>query len=196
MERFMKNENILYVNRVILGKMIDLSKEIFPIDIDALNRLPFDFVLRASAETDESKKQLIPYVLLRNAEGKILSYRRCGSEKRLSQMVSVGIGGHVNDGDLKSSLYETLVSGVCREIKEEIGIDVEPAQLKLLGLINEEQTEVGHVHTGVVFMLLVKGDELDFDSEIGSPEWIVPETLDFEKAELWSSLALKLYLGR
>lgn len=191
----MKNENILYINRADLEKWFDLSSEIFSVDIDTLNRLPFDFVLRASAEMDSSKKQLIPYVLVQNAENKILSYRRCGSEKRLSQKVSVGIGGHVNDGDLKMNLYETLVCGVCREIKEEIGIDVDSPQLKLLGLINEERTDVGHVHTGVVFTLAVN-DEMDFDSEIGSPEWIVPGTLDSEKAELWSSLALNLYLGR
>ena len=188
----MKNENVLYAARADLEKFFDLTKDVFPLSVTVLNQISFSFVPRADAENDPGKKQLIPYVLVQNTEGKFLSYRRCGSEKRLAKKLSLGIGGHVNDGDLKNSLYSTLVAGVCREIKEEIGIDAVPEQLKLLGLINEEITEVGHVHTGVVFSLLVDESALVFDAEIGSPQWIDPNTLDKTSAELWSFLALKL----
>ena len=188
----MKNENIVYVCRSDLENFLDLTKEFFPLSVATLNKFPYHFVPRVEAENDSTKKQLIPYVLVQNTEGKFLSYRRCGSEKRLAKKLSLGIGGHVNDGDLKNSLYSTLVAGVCREIKEEIGIDAVPEQLNLLGLINEEITEVGHVHTGVVFSLLVDESALVFDAEIGSPQWIDPYTLDKTSAELWSFLALKL----
>lgn len=188
----MKNENILYVNRADLERSLDLSGQYMALGKRTLDSLPYHFVPRAEAETDPTKKQLIPYVLVCNAEGKVLSYRRCGSEKRLAQKLSLGIGGHVNDGDKKDSLYNTLVAGVCREIKEEIGIDVAPEQLKMLGLINEEVSEVGHVHTGIVFTLAIDAGKLAFDTEIGSPEWIEPKELDEDAAELWSALAIKL----
>lgn len=188
----MKNENILYADRDELGKLVDLSKQWTVFDKETLNRLPPLFAARISAENDPTKKQLIPYVLVQNTEGKLLSYRRCGSEKRLAQKLSLGIGGHVNDGDLKESLYDTLVTGACREIKEEIGFEVAPGQLKLHGLINEEISDVGHVHTGIVFTLSVDPNKLSFDTEIGTPEWIAPQDLNEDAAELWSSLALKL----
>lgn len=188
----MKNENVLYAARADLEKFFDLTRDVFSLSVAVLNQIPFSFVPRADAENDPTKKQLIPYVLVQNAEGRLLSYRRCGSEKRLAQKLSLGIGGHVNDGDLKDSLYGTMVAGVCREIKEEIGIDAVPEQLKLRGLINEEITEVGHVHTGVVFTLAIDASSVSFDTEIGSPQWIEPKELDETSAELWSALALKL----
>lgn len=188
----MKNENIVYVNRSDLEYFFDLTKEIFSLSVATLNKFPYHFVPRAEAENDSTKKQLIPYVIVQNTEGKLLSYRRCGSEKRLAQKLSLGIGGHVNDGDLKKSLYDTLVTGACREIKEEIGFDVAPEQLQMRGLINEEISDVGHVHTGIVFTLSVDTNKLSFDTEIGAPEWIAPQDLNEDAAELWSSLALKL----
>ena len=117
----MKNENILFVNRADLEGCLDLSRQYMALDKGTLDSLPYHFIPRADAENDPGKKQLIPYVLVQNTEGKFLSYRRCGSEKRLAKKLSLGIGGHVNDADLKNSLYSTLVAGVCREIKEEIG---------------------------------------------------------------------------
>jgi len=195
-EPFMKNENILYIVRSDLQQIVDLSKEWLPLCEQELGRFPFAFAPRAVAETDSQKKQLIPYVLVKNAKGELLSYRRQGSEKRLAQKYSLGIGGHVNDGDLRATLLQTLLAGACREMKEEIGADVVPSQLKMIGLINEERTDVGHSHTGIVFVYAADATNLKYDDELGSPEWVLPEMFDFEKAELWSSLALNLYLGR
>lgn len=188
----MKNENVLFIERKILESAVDLSQEVIPMSESLLNSFSYGFVPRASAETDATKKQLIPYVLLLDSEGRVLVYRRNGSEKRLSQKFSAGIGGHVNDGDDSGNLLDTLLKGACREIQEEICLTVLPKQLKMIGMINEEVTEVGHSHTGVVFSLDVDGKCMNFDKEIAEPEWLNPKDVPFENAELWTALAIKL----
>lgn len=188
----MKNENVLFIERTILESAVDLSQEMIPMSESLLNSLSYGFVPRAAAETDATKKQLIPYVLLLDSEGRVLVYRRNGSEKRLSQKFSAGIGGHVNDGDDSGNLLDTLLKGACREIQEEICLTVLPKQLKMIGMINEEVSEVGLSHTGVVFSLDVDGKCLNFDKEIAEPEWLNPKDVPFENAELWTTLAIKL----
>jgi hypothetical protein len=55
---------------------------------------------RSAAECDPSFKQLIPYVVVKRSDtGTIACYRRRGSEDRLHGLWSVGIGGHVDEGD-------------------------------------------------------------------------------------------------
>lgn len=111
---------------------------------------------------------------------------------KLSNMYSVGIGGHVNDCDRGGDLYHILLNGLKREFKEEVGVSLTDGQIKLLGMINEEQTEVGHCHTGVVFHVICDGLQMNFDAEIGNPQWMDPNRDDIGKFELWSKLALTL----
>ncbi|WP_129409973.1 hypothetical protein [Marinitoga lauensis] len=53
------------------------------------------FIDRELAETDESKKQIIPYVVIKNENNEILVVQRTKNqtEKRLHNLYSVGIGG-------------------------------------------------------------------------------------------------------
>ena len=69
----------------------------------ALEGIPFYWLPRSSAEMDPIYKQLIPYALLQTADGLHTGcYRRKGSEKRLHDFWSVGIGGHVNQNDRRN----------------------------------------------------------------------------------------------
>jgi predicted NUDIX family phosphoesterase len=131
-------------------------------------------------------------VLVFDGEGKVLHYQRCGSEKRLSGLYSAGIGGHVNDADAGTSVYDIVVSGLKREMREELGIKITEAQLQFLGMINEEHSDVGHCHIGVVFKVMLENEQLCFEKEIGSPQWQYPHMLDLSCFELWSALAIKL----
>src|SRR5688500_10825301 len=65
-----------------------------------LDPAAYSFRPRREVETDPSFKQLIPYVVLRYG-GELFHYRRGGSgtEKRLAALRSVGIGGHISEGD-------------------------------------------------------------------------------------------------
>ncbi|HEY1067469.1 MAG TPA: phosphoesterase [Pirellulales bacterium] len=107
---------------------------------------------RDEVEEDPRFKQLIPYVILR-CEGKIFTYRRGGGqgEKRLRKLKSVGVGGHISLDDhladaAPSQWYDR---GLRRELEEEVAVD-SPYTEKCVGLINDDQTEVGRVHLGVV----------------------------------------------
>ena len=128
----MKNENILCIPTHMLRASFELDEESWVCTIDELNSLPYTYVPRPQAEKDNSYKQVIPYVLVFDSESKVLHYQRCGSEKRLSGLYSAGIGGHVNDKDTGSSIFDIVVTGLKREMFEELGVDIAETQLQFL----------------------------------------------------------------
>jgi len=188
----MKNEHVLCVLRSELVKHFDLKAEHWKIQISQFDDIPFSFIPRNEAEHDISHKQLIPYTLVLNEFNQVLTYQRRGSEKRLAGLNSAGIGGHVNEDDKTDNLYGSLINGLKRELNEEIGIAANPDQFRLLGMINEEKTEVGHSHTGVVFCLHVNHNELIMNEEVGIYKWMNLEEIQDNKFEFWSLLSLGL----
>lgn len=110
---------------------------------------------RSEAETDPSFKQIIPYVVITDGD-RILHYVRGkkSGEQRLVAKGSIGIGGHINDED--HSLFavgeQAFRDAVAREVGEELIIDGE-FDAKPVGLINDDSTEVGKVHFGIVHVL-------------------------------------------
>ena len=112
------------------------------------------FMRRGDAELDPNFKQLIPYVVFTcEQDGKrlVFAYRRGKGqgEARLRSKWSVGIGGHVNDGDLGDA-ENAFDAGTKREIAEEVSLDANIASFARVGLVNDDSTEVGSVHLGVV----------------------------------------------
>ena len=114
---------------------------------------------RGEMELDASFKQLIPYVVFRHtepgAEPTILNYRRGGGsgEARLRAKRSVGVGGHIStiDAQAAGGSSEVYREGLRRELAEEVSID-SPYRESCIGLINDDHTEVGRVHLGVVHL--------------------------------------------
>lgn len=191
----MKNENIICVSVADMKANFDMTKTSWAIDIDKLNSLPHQFLFRPDVEKDFTQKQLIPYAIVVNNEGKVLCYQRAGSEKRLSGIWSAGIGGHVNDTDKSDTVFQTLKNGLIREFEEEIGLKLTDDMMQVCGMINEEETEVGYCHTGVVFRINLDTTDFTFDTEISNPTWLSAEEMDFSNFELWSGLAIKLVLS-
>lgn len=110
---------------------------------------------RGDMEEDNSYKQLIGYAVIKDCNTKeILVYKRLvgGGEARLHGKASVGIGGHMNEVEGKT-IYEMLKINAARELFEEVGVSEEYAlkNLHFIGLINDDKTEVGQVHIGVVY---------------------------------------------
>ena len=110
---------------------------------------------RGDMEEDPNYKQLIGYVLLKDeVTGEVLVYKRLvgGGEARLHGKASVGIGGHMNEVEGKT-IFEMLKINAARELNEEVGVSEEDAlnNLHFIGLINDDKTEVGQVHVGVVY---------------------------------------------
>lgn len=121
-----------------------INKNLFPIK-------------RSVAETDTSLKQPIMYVLFSSSkalgcgccsERVYLTTERLKGDKRLTGMISLGIGGHINEGeDIYSSMY--------REIEEEVGVTSDwlnenNITYSILGVINSNRSSVDKVHVGIV----------------------------------------------
>jgi predicted NUDIX family phosphoesterase len=115
------------------------------------------FMPRAEVEDDPSYQQIIPYVVFRHRLHYLLTRRlKASSEKRLRQQYSMGIGGHINPGDLDHG--DPIYDGLKREWEEEVEY-AGSFEARLLGLINDDSAPVSKVHLGVVF--LVDGDRPD-----------------------------------
>jgi predicted NUDIX family phosphoesterase len=104
---------------------------------------------RSAMEGDPAWKQVIPYPVLRDGEDWFLMRRTsAGSDPRLHDRYSIGVGGHVNpedgalDGDLEPALR--------REWHEELVVDFVPT-FRFVGLLNDDSTPVGEVHLGLVY---------------------------------------------
>lgn len=101
---------------------------------------------RDEAEVDPSRKQIIPYLVLRDGDATFLMRRsHAGADARLHDRFSIGIGGHLDPGDAGP------LAGLEREWKEEIEADFVPA-FSTIGLLNDDTTAVGAVHLGLVYM--------------------------------------------
>jgi len=149
---------------------------------------------RSEAELDRRYKQLIPYVLI-ICNGKILRYRRGkgGGEKRLHGFYSVGVGGHISEED--NGLFAEAVGyhdSMRRELMEEVAI--EGAKDVAVALINDDSSDVGYVHFGVVHVLEVSNEDVAGNrSGILAPEFvpIADATRDLSEYESWSKFCLE-----
>jgi len=101
---------------------------------------------RVTMELDPGFKQIIPYLVLRDGDEYFLMRRtRAGGDARLHDRWSIGVGGHLNPGD------DDLAGGLRREWREELVADFEPS-FTPFALLNDDTTEVGAVHLGVVVL--------------------------------------------
>src|SRR5690606_35980272 len=115
---------------------------------------------RDQMERDPSFKQLIPYVVFRHrdAGGRVSLFRylrgKGQGESRLHAKVSIGVGGHIcsMDGADATLAYD---EGMRRELREEVDIGT-PYSVRCLGLINDDLTDVGRVHLGIVHLVDVE----------------------------------------
>lgn len=154
---------------------------------------------RPEMEEDAKFKQLIPYVIFRYRDElgnvSIYQYSRGGGsgEKRLVAKKSVGIGGHISQEDGASVDADPYHDGMARELEEEVIIDT-PHEIKLVGLINDDETEVGKVHLGIVHICdvalpNVRSNEDEIEGNGFQP---VAELLnDLDGFETWSAICLK-----
>ena len=109
------------------------------------------FAPRPEVEVRRSWKQVIPYLVLRDRGRYFLMQRtRSGGDGRLHDRWSIGVGGHLNPGD------RDLPGGLRREWTEELIADFVP-EFRLVGLLNDDTTDVGGVHLGAVYVAEAAG---------------------------------------
>ncbi len=190
-------ERVLCFERKLLDELgvfqgLSLEVEKYLPVVTSSSRLVY--LNRSDAEHDKRYKQLIPYVLL-IGQGKILRYRRGrgGQETRLHGLYSVGIGGHISEED--HGLFSNDLGyrdGMRRELMEEVAI--EEVKEAAVAVINDDSTEVGCVHFGVVHLMHVANETVvGRRSGIVGPEFIpISEAVKDPSAyESWSRFCLE-----
>ena len=154
---------------------------------------------RGIVEIKPEFKQPIAYcIILNNKTGKVFAYQRsvkdgAYEEKRLRGKWSWGIGGHIDKIDVENG--NPIEASMLREIDEEIAISSFDSP-KVLGYINDDETEVGQVHFGVLYLIETENIVKPKDAEIAFGEFKTLEELqdicDDEdvSVESWSKIAL------
>ena len=157
------------------------------------------FLPRHLAEQDPSHKQLIPYVIFRHLDSQgrdlVFQYTRGKGqgEGRLHSKRSVGIGGHISQDDVSEQSIHPYHDGMRRELEEEVSIET-PYTEHCVGLINDDETDVGRVHLGVVHVFDVERPQIEpRESDIADSGFKpVAELLaDLSGFETWSQICLR-----
>lgn len=152
---------------------------------------------RSEMEEDPSFKQLIPYVIFRHTNDagvvSVFQYRRGKGqgEARLHAKRSIGVGGHISAED--NAAEDVYRTGMLRELEEEVSIDT-AFQESSVGLINDDETEVGKVHLGVVHIFDCETPEVSSrETDIADAGFLPVEDLlrDIDQFETWSQISLK-----
>ena len=165
---------------------------------------------RSEVEQDPSYKQLIPYVILRSRDDQgrdvVFQYTRGKGqgESRLHSKKSVGIGGHISavdhsDESGTDAANAAYAEGMRRELAEEVVID-SPYTEQCVGLINDDSTEVGSVHLGVVHIFNLDHPAVrPLETDIAEAEFQPIEAImaEIDRYESWSQICLRaLFEGR
>jgi len=182
------NENVLVIRRELfdqLGAFHGLNFEPQKYLDTFLSRGNNFFLPRGEAEINPAYKQIIPYALIA-FQNKVAYYVRGkkAGEQRLVAKGSIGIGGHMNEEkdellwnyQLDEQAYR---AGVEREVNEEIKIDA-PFEDRIVALLNDDTTEVGSVHLGVVHVFKLA------EPKVEKREAMITGLTFLAKDELWA----------
>jgi predicted NUDIX family phosphoesterase len=164
-----------------------------------------EFMRRGEAEVDETYRQPIPYVILYNSNlKKYFAFQRASDitkahEQRLHGKWSFGVGGHVDLQDSESVKVNVLHDAMMRELVEEVdlvGDTHSNVEFETLGFINEEESEVGRVHVGVLVLAKTNATQVrPKASEVAQGGWYSLEELgelcSGSNVEGWSHYSLE-----
>ena len=164
---------------------------------------------RGQAELDPELKQLIAYVIFTHTDVdgvvQVFHYVRGGGggESRLHRKRSVGIGGHISTLDAatadgtrhggNTNGMEIYESGLARELSEEVRIGTEILNRRIVGLINDDESEVGRVHLGVVHRFECREPKVEpNETELVASGFVPVADLlaDPDGMETWSAICL------
>lgn len=197
----MKNELTLAIPTSKVWSIIDYQKKGV---IKALNASIMDDLLqygvfkpRNELEEDSSFKQIIPYAVI-CYENEVYMFRRLNkqTEVRLHNKCSLGVGGHMNPWGEKIDM-NYLHHELEREMNEEVKVfsDCQIENMRPVGFINDDLSDVGRVHLGVLYHINVSNKHIEInETEKMTGEWLAKTQLVnfYENMETWSQLYCKL----
>jgi predicted NUDIX family phosphoesterase len=150
------------------------------------------FLDRPTAEVSPQYKQIIPYVLIRHDDSYFLLQRtRKQTEARLHDMLSLGIGGHINPDT------PDLLGGLQKELDEELDVAGD-YEISFVGILNDDTTDVGRVHLGAVYVLDARDAAVEVrETEKMTGRWVPRAELTElrERMETWSQIVYDDYIA-
>jgi predicted NUDIX family phosphoesterase len=169
---------------------------------DALKRIVQNglFLRRSELEDDPSFKQIIPYAIISHKGSFYLFKRTSGQkEKRLQNLLSFGVGGHMNQGNSMEPEEPYLIDELKRELFEEVrlinGCLIE--DIEFIGFINDDTIPVGRVHIGLLYNIHVSSKEVYInETDKMMADWIDKSNLAeyYDEMETWSKIAFDFYI--
>lgn len=159
------------------------------------------FQPRSTVEGDPGFKQLIPYMIFSYADVdgtvRLFQYVRGKGmgESRLHSKRSVGVGGHISQEDLGnfSNGHDVYREGMLRELQEEVVLGSGYSE-KCVGLINDDETEVGRVHLGIVHCFQMDEPRVESNEPDLIESGFIPVTemlRDLSGFESWSAICIE-----
>lgn len=197
----MNTEQILAIPTENVWNILNYQEKgvIKALGVDIMDKLLLHGVFRPRniLEEDPSYKQIIPYAVICYGN-EVYMFRRLNkqTEARLHNKCSLGVGGHMNPyGDKINTDY--LHHELEREMHEEVklGEGCEIVDMKPVGFINDDLSEVGKVHLGVLYHITVSNNHIEInETEKMTGEWVTISDLAkyYSNMETWSQLYCKL----
>ena len=153
---------------------------------------------RPEMEKDPSFKQLIPYLIIEyilDGEPQLFCYVRGSGqgESRLHAKWSIGVGGHISQEDADTASGDAYREGLNRELAEELVLETAFDE-SCVGMINDDESEVGRVHLGVVHRLRVETSDVRArEAEIEAAGFRSLSELheNLDRMETWSRICLE-----
>ncbi len=141
---------------------------------------------RGDVENDFSLKQIIPYIVFLH-EKKIFLMKRLkrGEEKRLHNLYSIGIGGHIRKED---GIEQILEKALEREFFEEVDYKGRFSP-KIFGFINDDSNDVGKVHFGTCYIIFGNSAIAVKEKDVLEGKLVPIEDMKKFNLESWSKIA-------
>ncbi|WP_133965148.1 NUDIX domain-containing protein [Eubacterium limosum] len=171
-----------------------------------------EYMLRYLAENDENMKQIIPYVVLKSGD-KYMFTKRLAGDPRLTGKYTIGMGGHINYGDLetvkKNDGYqyinpsETIHKCIMRELAEETTVEesdnIQKLMLSLIDSFIDLSEPVSRVHACILYVCEVPDTDVGIrEVEKLEAKWLsLEEVTDeiYNSLEGWSKIAYNILFG-
>lgn len=165
---------------------------------------------RKKLEEDPSFKQIIPYAVVSfkdqditgilESQSYYLFRRGSGqTEKRLQNLFSLGVGGHMNPAPSAKPEEEYLIDELKREFFEEVqlsnGCLIE--EIEFIGFINDETIPVSRVHLGLLYNIRVSGKDIHIhETDKMKASWVEKSRLAefYEGMETWTKIIFDFYI--
>ena len=155
-----------------------------------------EFLPRSLMEQDERYKQIIPYIVFRYNNAYFMMQRKASaSEQRLKNKYTLGIGGHMRHEDMLNS--NSVFDWAKREFHEEV-VYSDPFTIKTIGFINDDSTDVGKVHLGLLLLIEGTSENIAVKSELKSGVLTPLAEIKnyYDQMETWSQIAFSFLMNQ